>query len=89
MLSACANAKDPVAAIKIYKEAQAKYDIASTPGMFNALITALHKGKRHDLVYEQLYDSMSQSALSVSTYVHLMMACERFQNWAKSFEIFE
>ncbi|CEG02204.1 Tetratricopeptide-like helical [Ostreococcus tauri] len=89
MLNACANAKDPVAAIKIYKEAQAKYDIAATPGMFNALITALHKGKRHDLVYEQLYDSMSQSALSVSTYVHLMMACERFQNWAKSFEIFE
>ena len=89
MLLACANAKDPNAAIKIYKEAQIKYDLQCTPGMFNALISALYKGKRYDMIYEQLYDSISQSALSVSTYVHLMMACERFGNFDKSLEIFE
>lgn len=90
VLMACSNAKDPLTAIKVYNDARAKFDVHRTPGMFNNLIGALHRGKRYDLVYEQLFhDSMTQSALSVSTYVHLMMACERFGNWEKSFQLFE
>jgi len=88
MLLACANVKDALTAMRVYQEARNKYEIPCTPGMFNSLITALHRGKRYDMVYEQLYDSMTRSALSVSTYTHLMMACERFGNWQKSFELF-
>ena len=88
MLLACANVRDAQTAMRLYKEARKKYDIPCTPGMFNSLITALHRGKRYDMVYEQLYDSMTQSALSVATYTYLMMACERFGNWPKSLEVF-
>ena len=90
VLSVCANARAAIMASKVYREAKNKYDIMPTPGMFNTLISALHRGRRYDMVYEQMYDNMTQrSALSVSTYVHLMQACERYGNWEQALVLFE
>ena len=90
VLNVCANARGAIMALKVYKEARNKYDIMPTPGMFNTLISALHRGRRYDMVYEQMYDNMTQrSALSVATYVHLMQACERYENWEQALLLFE
>jgi len=90
VLSVCANARAAIMASKVYREAKNKYDIMPTPGMFNTLISALHRGRRYDMVYEQMYDNMTQrSALSVPTYVHLMQACERYGNWEQAMVLFE
>lgn len=89
VLSVCSNARGAIMASKIYKEAKNKYDITPTPGMFNALISALHRGRRYDMVYEQMYDNMTHSALSVQTYVYLMQACERYGNWDQALVLFE
>jgi len=90
VLSVCANARAAIMASKVYREAKNKYDITPTPGMFNTLISALHRGRRYDMVYEQMYDNMTQrSALSVPTYVHLMQACERYGNWEQATVLFE
>jgi len=42
--------KDALTAMRVYQEARNKYEIPCTPGMFNSLITALHRGKRYDMV---------------------------------------
>jgi pentatricopeptide repeat domain-containing protein 1 len=89
VLAACANAKESTQALKVYNEARKQYNITPTPGMFNALISALYRGRRYDMVYEQLNSDMTGSALSVTTYCHLISACDRYKNWPKIFEIFQ
>lgn len=87
VLNACANAKDGLQALKVYNEALPLHGVTTTPGMFNSLISALHRGRRYDLIYEKLKENPSISDLSLSTYTHLITACERFGDWMKAFEL--